>query len=148
MKVSLGFTLIELLVVIAIISIITLSIGGNFSNSIFKGRDSKRKQDLEAVSRALELYRFDEKAYPTSIPGPGTPFVNASHTSVIYLGQVPQDPSSGGAYCYTTDSAGTYYKMYTNLENKNDPKIFTTPAAHLCNITPYNYGISSSNTSP
>jgi len=148
MEKSRGFTLIEILVVIAILSILTLSIGGNFVNSFIKGRDSKRKQDLESIAKALELYYYDLKAYPTALPGGGTPFINQSHTSVIYLQQMPYDPSTRNSYCYTTDTSGTYYKIYANLENSKDSKVFPTPADHPCSVTPYNYGIASTNITP
>ena len=84
-----GFTLLEMLIVMTIISILTSVLWANFFSSLAKGRDSRRKQDLEAISRALELYYNDNKAYPTAIPGPATPFVHPEDSSVIYMSNIP-----------------------------------------------------------
>ncbi len=143
-----GFTLIELIVVMAILAILAGALWGNFFSSITKGRDSRRKQDLESVTKALELYFNDNKAYPTALPAAATPFLHPSDQNVVYMQRLPQDPSYPGAdYCYMSD--GTYYKYYAKLENLSDPKIFTTPVAcPLGGVPGYNYGISSPNTTP
>jgi len=60
-----GFTLIELLVVIIVLGVLAALISGNFFTSLKKGRDAKRKADLEQIQRALEMYYEDKKAYPT-----------------------------------------------------------------------------------
>ena len=145
---STGFSLIELVIVMMILSVVSAAIWGNFLPSLTKGRDVRRKQDLDAISKALELYYTDNKSYPTPpLPDPGTNFTHPDDTSVIYMSKLPQDPSYPNAtYCYTADSNGFYFKLYTNLENRNDPKIFITPV--LCNTVYYNYGISSVNTTP
>ena len=62
-----AFTLIELLIVIIILGVLAALITGNFFTSLKKGRDAKRKADLEQVSRALEMYYEDKKAYPDSL---------------------------------------------------------------------------------
>src|SRR3972149_10331790 len=54
-----GFTLIELLVVIALIGILASFAIASFTSAQAKGRDSKRKADLNAVRTALELNRQD-----------------------------------------------------------------------------------------
>ena len=51
-----GFTLIELLLVIIILGVLSALITGNFFTSLKKGRDAKRKADLEQTQRALEMY--------------------------------------------------------------------------------------------
>ncbi len=141
-----GFTLIEIILVMAIMAILAGALWGNFFSSIIKGRDSRRKQDLESVTKALELYYYDMKAYPTALPGIGTPFIHPSDQNVIYMQRLPLDPSyPGNDYCYTSD--GSYYKYYAKLENLSDQKIFTTPAICQGNDG-YNYGISSPNTTP
>lgn len=145
-----GFTLLELIVAMAIIAIVSGALWGNFFTSLSKGRDSRRKQDLDSIGKALELYYADNKAYPTSFPGGGTPFVHPDNSSVIYMQKIPADPAYPNAtYCYPTPDSGIadgiYYKLYANLENRNDPKIIPTVS---CSSVDYNYGISSANTSP
>lgn len=137
-----GFTLLELIVAMSIIAIVTTSLWGNFFTSLTKGRDARRKQDLESVTKALELYYNDNKAYPAAIPTWGVPFIHPTNTAVIYMQKLPTDPAyPESTYCYSSN--GTYYKLYANLENRNDSKIFTTPIP--CNSVNYNYGISSPN---
>lgn len=154
MKKNEGFSLLELIIAMTILSIITMALWGNFFTSIVKGRDSRRKQDLESIAKALELYYFDKKFYPASVSW-GSPLVNPDNTNVIYMQQVPQDPSSSYSYCYRTDVNHTKYQLYAVMENTNDSKVFSqtvdcdaSPPGNPPQILKYNYGISSSNTSP
>lgn len=144
-----GLTLIELIIVMMIISILASAIWGNFFTSLTKGRDSRRKQDLDAISKSLELYYNDNKSYPlpTKIIW-GSAFTDSPiNASVVYLQKLPSDPSAPAInYCYTSD--GSYYKIYANLENKNDSKIIPTVTCAPVPGVDYNYGISSSNTNP
>jgi len=150
MRKNLGFTILELVIVMAIMALIAAVVYSNFSGSVKKGRDAKRKQDLDAAAKALELFYADFKAYPNPtlniLPTFGAPFANPTNTAVIYMQQFPVDPAYPNAsYCYFS-SDGSYYKLYANLENLNDPKVFTTPIQ--CGTSFYNYGISSQNTTP
>lgn len=141
-----GFTLVELLIAMAIITILAAVTWGNFSNSLVKGRDSRRKQDLEAIGKALEMYYNDNKSYPTSIPGGGTPFIHPSNSSVVYMQKVPSDPQSVvNKYCVSSTD-GSYYKLYARIENQNDPSLLPTITCNL--VSGYNYGVSSPNTTP
>lgn len=139
-----GFTLLELIVVMAILAIITTALWGNFFSALYKGRDSRRKQDLESITRALELYYNDNRAYPTALPSLGTPFTNPTNSSVVYMEKLPLDPASSGLYCYNSDSKS--YKLFANIENTQDPKALVTPAQ--CNGHDFNYIITSSNVAP
>ncbi len=56
---SFGFTLIELLIVVAIIGILSSFAIYSFQNSQQKGRDAKRKSDLQLVKKALEHAKND-----------------------------------------------------------------------------------------
>lgn len=141
-----AFTLLELIIAMAIVAILSGALWGNFFTSITKGRDSRRKQDLDTIAKALELYYTDNRAYPTAFPGVGTPFVNPNNAQVVYLQKTPSDPAYPNAtYCYPTIAAGTFFKMYANLENTSDPKIIPTIS---CGGVNYNYGVSSANTTP
>ena len=147
----LGFTLLEMLVVMAIIAILAAATSGNFFSSLAKGRDSRRKQDLQAISKALEMYYNDNRSYPnpTIISKWGEPFPHPTVASIIYMQQIPADPLYPGfTYCYISDSGGTYYKLYAHLDNNSDPQIIPTVACPAGGAIKYNYGISSVNTSP
>ena len=128
MKNKKGFTLIELLVVIAIIGLLaTLSVVA-LNNARLKSRDAKRVSDIKQVQTALELYFVDANAYPietAALTLGGTASDTLSYTNgfasavsgTTYMGQVPANPSPGGAnYSYVTDSAGTGYTLTFTLE--------------------------------
>lgn len=110
-----GFTLIELLVVIMLLGVMASLIAGNFFTSLKKGRDAKRKGDLEQIQRALETYYEDKTAYPATIAF-GSPLTD-SVSGKIYMQKIPNDPISGRDYVYVPASDGISYALYTCLEN-------------------------------
>ena len=61
-----GFTLIEILVAVSIIALLTVMGVTNFMVANKKARDGKRQGDLEQIRAALEIYRADERIYPTT----------------------------------------------------------------------------------
>lgn len=111
-----AFTLIELLVVIMILGVLAALITGNFFTSLKKGRDARRKADLEQTQRALEMYYEDKKAYPlTAALVFGTP-LSDSVSGKVYMQKVPNDPISGKNYQYLS-ADGTSYRLFACLEN-------------------------------
>ncbi len=147
-----GFTLIELLLVIMILGILVGSLLPNFLNSLKKGRDSRRKQDLEQIQKAVESYYEDKKVFPSTID-----FGNALIDSVstkVYMKIVPNDPISGQKYRYCWNTSYSQYKLLAKLENSDDPKIISpnisgfTCTTGDCHTLGCNYGISSSDTTP
>lgn len=62
-----GFTMIEIMVAIAILSILLVIGITSYINALKVGRDAKRKQDLHAITLALEQYRSVYGAYPEEI---------------------------------------------------------------------------------
>ncbi len=150
-----GFTMVELLVVMAILGILSTIGLTSFRTSLMKSRDAKRKSDLEQIQRALEMYNNDYGKYPTSASGKITTtalltwgfseFSDAKGT--IYMKELPGDPTGNPEYCYVY-SAGppVAYKIYAKLENTEDPR---ATLDITCNdVFHYNYGVSSSNTTP
>ena len=131
----------------AILAVLSTAIGGNLLSSISKGRDSKRKQDLQSIAKALEIYYYDHKAYPTPpMDIWGAQFVNEADPSIIYMSKLPIDPSFPNAtYCYESNGSGSYFKVYANLENPNDPQILTPTQECVTDTLLYNYAISSTN---
>jgi len=129
-KREMGFTLIELIVVMIIISVLALFISGNFVTSLRKGRDARRKNDLYQIQRALEMYYQDQSGYPTFAQFPfgshlcqNQPCQGADKD---YMQKVPNDPAnipsdpSSNTYIYQTDATGTYYRLFSCLENDKD----------------------------
>lgn len=114
-KVKRGFTLIELLIVISIIALLVALGTYSYNNAQIKARDAKRKQDVNNVKKALQLYFEDNDTYPNSLNSLSTP-------PNPYLTEVPQDPK-GGNYIYvfpTGSCPPTCYSITTCLENGND----------------------------
>jgi len=125
MKKLKSFTLIEITVVIAIIGVLVGFITSNFFTSLKKGRDARRKADLEQIQRALEMYYEDKIVYPTAGVNPGFPFgskfcetSSCFSTEKIYMQKVPNDPKSSYSYQYQSD--GTYYRLFSCIENNLD----------------------------
>ncbi len=160
---ALGFTLLELMIVIAILGVLAAMISGNFITSLKKGRDARRKGDLEQIQRALEMYYEDKRVYPTAVPGNtlSTQIIDPGTSGKIYMEKVPTDPS-GGNYGYYYDSANNYYQLYACLENNQQilPYLSNNPnnAAPACGTNCFEpdghtsttciWGISSPNTTP
>ena len=128
---SKGFTLIELLVVIAIIGILASFAIASFTSAQAKGRDSRRKADLDALKKAFELARTDSSGasyYPGCSPAAAScaPSATSPAISTTYIKSVPSDPTSGN-YTYrplpaSCTTACTSHELVACLENANDPQ--------------------------
>ncbi len=64
-----GFTLIELMVVVVILAVLAAMVVPNLMERPDEARIVKAKQDIGAISSALQLYRLDNYAYPTTDQG-------------------------------------------------------------------------------
>ncbi len=100
-----GFTLVELLVSITIIAVIAAIGLTVYSSAQRSARDARRKADLQAISRALQLYYFTYKRYPLPRPSSGV-VSNDPATSPCGWGNrssSPNAPSCGGDQWLTAD---------------------------------------------
>jgi general secretion pathway protein G len=64
-----GFTLIELLVVIAIIAALAAVVGPSIMGNVGQARANAARSQLQIFALALDSYRLDNNAYPTSAQG-------------------------------------------------------------------------------
>ena len=104
--------------VVAIIGILAMMITGNFFTALRKGRDTKRKSDLNATQKAIEDYYEDNKVYPDVLD-----FAAAAQlchpegcNTKIYM-RLPTDPTTC-QYRYVHETAdGEGYALYSALEN-------------------------------
>ena len=64
-----GFTLIEIMVVVVILAILAATIVPKIMDRPQEARITKAKQDVRAMEAALDLYKLDNFAYPTTEQG-------------------------------------------------------------------------------
>lgn len=151
-----GFTLVELLIVMTILAIMTVILIGilNPIAIVNKANDARRKKDLGRIKVAMEEYFSDKGCYPTGTKlselNNGT--YCGSDTFSPWLSSWPCDPSKRTVYTLVVESGlcPHWFKIYTNLENKQDKDIpagwmSKTIAYRSINSYIYNYGVSSTN---
>lgn len=64
-----GFTLLELLVVVAIIGLLAAYVGPRYFAQIGRSEQAVAKSQIEGFSRALNTYRIDIGAFPSTQDG-------------------------------------------------------------------------------
>lgn len=101
-----GFTLIEILVVIVILGILAAVVVPRVMDQPDQARVTKARQDVQALVTALNLYRLDNFAYPSTDQGlealverpAGTPAA-PNWKAGGYVDRLPRDPW-GNPYQY------------------------------------------------
>ena len=101
-----GVTLIEMMVVLVIIAVVAAMDVPNVIGRPDQARVTVAQSDLRAIAGALEIYRLDNRTYPSTAQGlealvsrPSIPPEPVNWASGGYLSAMPQDPW-GGAYVY------------------------------------------------
>jgi len=64
-----GFTLIELMAVIVIMGILVTIVAVNVAPFLQRANIEKSRADISQITKALELYKFNELSYPTTDQG-------------------------------------------------------------------------------
>ena len=94
-----GLTLIELMVVVVILALLAVVIVPRVIDRPDQARVAKARADIGALTSALNLYRLDAGAYPTTEQGlgalvqrPTRPPVPANWAEGGYIDRIPNDP--------------------------------------------------------
>ena len=141
---SKGFTLIEILITVVILAVL-MSVGIIFyQQAIVQSRDDKRKQDLNQIAQALELYYQVNKTYP----GTAGQWRNSSQSNWIpdliptFIESLPEDPQDqiGKTYFYHVNdivecpnlSDGQFYVLMALLEKEDDPDRLEVKDTRYC----------------
>lgn len=110
-----GFTLLEIMVVVFIIGLLATLVAPKVLGRADEARRTKAIADMKGIEQALNLYRLDSGAYPTTEQGlealvhrPDRPPVPRAWNPNGYLERVPVDPW-GNAYVYV--ASGDRYTL-------------------------------------
>ena len=114
-----GVTLIEMMVVLVIIGIVAALIVPNVIGRPDEARRAVAVADLRTIAASLEIYRLDNRSYPTTLQGlsalsakPTDPPEPANWAQGGYLPNVPIDPW-GAAYLYKQPGDNAAYDLLT-----------------------------------
>jgi prepilin-type N-terminal cleavage/methylation domain-containing protein len=120
-KLQSGFSMIEILIVATILGLLIILAISMLPKQISKGRDGRRKSDLQKIKIAFENYYSDNDCYPEpeildNCEGPELS---------PYLASIPCDPQTKTKYLYApeSDSCANYYRVFADLEVEVDPVI-------------------------
>lgn len=112
-----GITLVEMMVVLVIIAVVAALVVPNVMGRPEQARVAAAHTDMRSIASALELYRLDNRSYPTTQQG-----LEALVTRPVlrpappnwhedgYLSQLPADPW-GNPYIYTGPAAGGRFEI-------------------------------------
>lgn len=114
-----GFTLLEIIVVVVIIGILAAMVVPKFFDKPGEARQAKAKADIQALSTALNLYRLDNFAYPSTDQGlqalvskpSGMPEAR-NWKAGGYINQLSKDPW-GRDYLYLSPGQRGDFDLYT-----------------------------------
>jgi len=126
MKMKKAFSLVELLVVITIIAVLSVVAYTAVGGQTVKARDAKRKQDLNTIQQALELYFAETGRYPYNNNDPIFDYDTDGDANLAtgkiwkkHLSKIPTDPS-GNSYIYAVSGTASY-ELAAVLEMDGDP---------------------------
>ena len=127
-----AFTLVELVVVLLIISVLAVLGFINYSNYVATGRDSKIIEDLDVISRAInmnlsywkELISPDELSSETitedSIQWEQGVFWKENVKNVWSISSLPVNPHTWTWYTYLVSKDKNFYKLKARLSTEQD----------------------------
>ena len=115
-----GFSLTELLSIVAILMVVMVAVMLAFKPrlQIEKARDSRRKADLNLISKAVEDYANDNPCYPSSADLTGYLADCNGSSFRPYLDRIPCDPGTKQSYGYESPDCQKY-ALYASLVTEN-----------------------------
>jgi general secretion pathway protein G len=106
-----GYTLLEIMVVVFILGLLATLVAPKILGRTEDARRAKATADATGLEQALNLYRLDTGAYPTTAQGlealvhkPDRPPLPRNWNPNGYIERVPLDPW-GNAYVYVSDGS-------------------------------------------
>ncbi len=114
-----GFTLIEIMVVVVILGILAALVVPQVMNRPDQAKVTVAKGDIKAIGAALDMYKLDNFAYPStqqglealvSRPSGNPPAKNWNRDG--YLKKLPVDPW-GNPYQYLSPGSKGSYDLYS-----------------------------------
>lgn len=142
-----GFTLIELLITISIVAVLSVIAITTYQGIQSRTHDSIRKQDLDKLAMALEIYFQKNGKY---IP-PNSGTLNCTRDRGVFYTNiqsymsnniVPRDPKTQYTYCYISYNNGKSFRLYATLENCQ------ASGGNLCASSSNNYTVTSPDLTP
>ena len=119
-----GFTLIELLIVIGIMSVLTLVSVSQFNTARKRGRDTQRKGDISALSRALLAYYTDQGVFPAAVDLTHGGELKNPAGDYSYMKVLPKENYTTilnmPNYCYVVDNTFKKFGLFAQLEVATD----------------------------
>ena len=116
---SRGFTLIEILVVVVILSVLAAVIVPNVMDKPEEARIAKASSDIAALVTALDMYKLDNRVYPTTDQGleallspPASGNTGADRRGSGYVKKLQQDPW-GREYQYLSPGVRSTIDVYS-----------------------------------
>ena len=112
-----GFTLIEVMVVVIILGILAAIVVPRVMDKPDKARITKAKQDIRSLEAALNLYKLDNFAYPTTDQGLESLVQKPSGSPEPknwnkYMDRLPKDPW-GEPYQYLSPGSKSDVDIYS-----------------------------------
>jgi general secretion pathway protein G len=109
-----GYTLLEIMVVVFIVGLLVTIVAPRIMGRTDDARRTKALADLASLGQALNLYRLDNGAYPTTDQGiaalaerPTSPPVPKAWRAEGYVDRLPVDPW-GNPYVYVLAAPQRY----------------------------------------
>lgn len=114
-----GFTLIEILVVVVILGILATVVVPRFLDKPDEARITRARADIQALTTALNLYRLDNFAYPSTEQGLQALVSQPSGSPAApnwrqggYIDRLPKDPW-GGEYRFLSPGQRGDFDLYS-----------------------------------